>query len=41
MVEEKKIQITGKIFTTWGDYMEFADWLMKYKNPKVVVEFGT
>jgi len=39
-LEEKKIQITGKIPTTWGDHMEFSDWLMRYKNPKVVVELG-
>ena len=39
-LEEKKIRIVGTLPTTWIDHMEFADWLVRYKKPEVVVELG-
>lgn len=38
--DEKKTRIVGSMPTTWSGHMKFAEWLMEYKKPEVVVELG-
>lgn len=40
MLEEKKSKIIELLPSTWTEHMDFADWLVRYKRPKVVVELG-
>lgn len=39
-LEEKKSKIIELLPSTWTDHMEFADWLVRYKNPQTIVELG-
>lgn len=38
-LDEKKVRIAS-IPTTWNDHMRFAEWLVRYKRPSVIVELG-
>jgi cephalosporin hydroxylase len=40
ILEQKRIYIRGSMPTTWGGHMEFAEWLVHRKQPKVIVELG-
>jgi len=37
---EKKLKILNKIQTSWKDHIEFAQWIVKRKNPEVIVDLG-
>ncbi len=39
-LEQKRSYIRDSIPTTWNGHMQFAEWLVYRKQPKVIVELG-
>ena len=39
-LEQKKHYLNSQIESAWSGHLEFADWLVRYKNPSVIVELG-
>ena len=37
---EKKLKILNQIQTSWKDHIKFAQWIVKRKNPEVIVDLG-
>lgn len=40
MNREQKIQKIKEIQTAWTDHIHFAEWIVKEKNPEVIVDLG-
>jgi hypothetical protein len=39
-IDEKKTYLNKWVVSAWSGHLDFADWLMRRNNPRVVVELG-